>query len=56
MLDLLLERGSPADEPDAEGCSALHLAVQGQNAHVVRLLLDKGATVDRRDKSGKYKT
>lgn len=48
-----LDQGADANALDADGTSALHLAVRAQSAEEVTLLLDHGAKVDVPDKQGR---
>jgi hypothetical protein len=48
----LLDRGTPIDERDDLGRTALHWAVMCGRIETARLLLERGAEVDARDKRG----
>lgn len=47
ILELLLERGAPVDDPDAKGYTALHLCCANGHAKCARMLLSAGSYVDR---------
>ncbi|MBR6976760.1 MAG: ankyrin repeat domain-containing protein, partial [Ottowia sp.] len=51
-VDKALDSGVGVDATDAEGRTALMLAVQGESVNVLRHLFDKGAAINARDKSG----
>ena len=46
MVDLLLKNGAQPDSRDRGGQTPLTLAIEGGNAEVIQLLLDKGVKVD----------
>ena len=49
---LFLEKGASVDAADGMGNTALHYAAAWGNLKVIRLLLDKGAGVERRNRGG----
>ncbi|GAB0148858.1 MULTISPECIES: ankyrin repeat domain-containing protein [Marichromatium] len=48
----LLEQGAVIDQPDAQGRTALHLAIAGGHLDAVSRLIDNGADVNRVDGKG----
>ncbi|KAK4992632.1 hypothetical protein LTR50_000966 [Elasticomyces elasticus] len=46
-VELLLHRGADPNSTDRVGFTALHAAVKGQHAHIVKLLLDAGTEIDK---------
>jgi ankyrin repeat protein len=52
VLRLLLQRGAPVDEADAEGFTLLHEASRKGNAAAATALLEAGAAVNGRSKDG----
>jgi len=48
-VELLLDVGIPADTRNGDGATALHLAAYSGAAHIVRLLLARGADIEARD-------
>ena len=50
---MLVERGARIDDSDSDGWTSLHWAIQSGNVQIVQLLLENGADVNVRDKSGK---
>ena len=54
IVRILLERGADIDAPsELEARTALHLAADAGESELVSLLLEEGANVDSRDRSGK---
>ena len=51
-LALFIEAGIDINQPDSDGMTALHLAVESQGLEMARVLLDAGARVDARDNQG----
>jgi ankyrin repeat protein len=49
---VLLELGADANAVDGEGNTALHVAVSGQSLPIIKLLADKGARLDVKNKKG----
>ena len=62
VVELLVDRGGCGEGPaglygvDEEGLGPLHHAVLQGHQHVVRLLLDKGAAVNKPDLKGRIPT
>jgi len=46
VIELLMSRDASVSVRTRSGLSPLHMAAQGDHAHIVRLLLQNGATVD----------
>ena len=53
FVDLLIARGADVNEQDHFGATALHAAVAGNNLHVVRILLERGADPTLVEEAGK---
>lgn len=53
ILDILIEKGATIDARNRRGETALLIAAQCGNKHVVSNLLDKGANLYARDKHGR---
>lgn len=51
-MELLIDQGSPVDPTDDTNSSPLMLAASAGREDVVKLLLDKGADVNRKTKRG----
>jgi ankyrin repeat protein len=49
---VLLELGADVSAVDGEGNTALHVAVSGQSLPIIKLLADKGARLDAKNKKG----
>lgn len=47
MVKLLLDAGSPLDQKDGRGTTALHSAAENGNVETIRLLLHKGARIQK---------
>eukprot|EP00935_MAST-01C_sp_MAST-1C-sp1_P002294 g2294.t1 len=46
LCAMLIERGGASvDQPDADGCTALHYAAEEGNTYVARVLIEKGANL-----------
>lgn len=50
VVELLLDLGTPADVEDANGARALHVAAWADSVPVARLLIERGAEIDGRDR------
>eukprot|EP00092_Neocalanus_flemingeri_P008333 GFUD01008985.1.p1 GENE.GFUD01008985.1~~GFUD01008985.1.p1 ORF type:complete len:881 (-),score=182.76 GFUD01008985.1:190-2832(-) len=55
VVDLLLHRGADINAANADGCTALHDAVQRKDAAIVKKLLDAGADVSFVATNGKLR-
>jgi len=55
IVDILLQRGADVNAANADGCTALHDAVQRKDAGIVKLLLDAGADASFEATNGKLK-
>lgn len=51
---VLLEHGADPNLADADGNTALHLAVISPNTYVARLLLEHNASIDAQNKVNSY--
>lgn len=51
-LALFIEAGVDINQPDTDGKTALHLAIERRGLELARVLLDAGARVDARDSEG----
>jgi ankyrin repeat protein len=51
-VKLLIEKGANLDEDDIEGRTPLNVASQNGHLEVVRLLVEAGADIAKKDKDG----
>jgi ankyrin repeat protein len=49
VVSRLLKMGAEVDKVNALGFSSLHMAIDGGNGHIAKILVDAGARVDRPD-------
>ena len=53
VISLLFDKGARPDEETKEGWNALHLAAKCGHRHLYDLLIEKGVSLDAKDKKGK---
>ena len=53
VIDLLFRKGALPEEETKEGWNALHLAAKCGHRHLYGLLIEKGVSLDAKDKEGK---
>ncbi|MEN8179498.1 MAG: ankyrin repeat domain-containing protein [Pseudomonadota bacterium] len=53
VIDFLTKQGAALDNPDAEGNTALHLAIINGRRVIAKYLVQKGADIDLADSSGR---